>query len=232
MKKILFATLLIAAVTSVGFAQNNIYLGDSSYLPCMGEDVPEKMKEEITNVFVWMRGIRGSGSTTLHRKIFGGDVAGPVYINWFRQRLKQIRIDPSECRDIIAVLRNRKPAACAMPDLPGQRHVAWFVPDITRFEGSLLLSTLVHEAQHLSPEGRHPHIACRSNGNKDCDSDELGAYTASAVFISNVMHYCINCNDPLSKHVLSGLAVAYLSALRRLDGQAHQSFQENINEMK
>lgn len=205
----------------------------ADYQPIMGDDVPTDLQIKIRDNIAWLMHVRGNGATNLHRRIFGGDVDGRIYGEWLKKRLRQIKVDPAGCRDITRVFKKWTPGGCVRPSLFGQRHVAWLTPRAAKLSDGGLLLMVAHEAQHLAPEGRYRHSPCENPKEigKDCDRNELGAYTTTAVLVSNLANYCNNCQDEKSKKLFESLMFHMVNSLQRLEGPARESYEQNLREL-
>ncbi len=71
-----------------------------------GSDVPEKIKNQVTSDLKTMSTFSGSGTSSLHKEIFG-EVDGKTYIEWLESRISYIGLN--------ACGSDGKAVACVIP---------------------------------------------------------------------------------------------------------------------
>ena len=159
-----------------------------------------------------MARIRGTDSSPLHKKVFGGDVDGRLFLKWLAQRITKIELE----KNLEAVAQaGKKGIRFSIPfrSKPGAN------ASIIRLGyyyaiGNLAqrLGTLIHEARHndgfvhqrkaqISKEyfDQMPKpIKCTFDFYYQCDNTGVGAYGTEIIFSANVGKFCTSCTKALA----------------------------------
>ncbi len=170
-----------------------------------GENVPEKVKTQVTRDLQFMKEIQGSQTSAIHKEIFG-EVDGKAYGEWFESRVTYIGLHT--CGSATAV-------ACVIPFLGSSK--IWFTKNYTDIDHPQIAKMMVtyHEARHTETDnGNWSHARCptpfknakgedmksiwtgaKLAGEAACDITPLGSYGSSLILLKNINKFCSNCSD-------------------------------------
>jgi hypothetical protein len=154
--------------------------------------IPPELRALVNSDLSFVRSIRGSGASNLHRQVFGA-VNGQDYISFFAARVKKLNVG-DDCRTYVTSYVSGKDRA-AMQICGGYLQEA----QIGRID------TIFHEARHAAPEaanGYWRHTACPTpfyakylEGMPACDASPVGSYGIARIMLKNIEKYCVNCTD-------------------------------------
>jgi hypothetical protein len=168
-------------------------------------DVPAAVKTQITDDMAFIKGLKGSGATPLHAKIFG-QVDGELYGKFFESRVTAVGMN--DCGGGNAV-------ACVMPFFDPSK--IWLTKNYTDFDHPQIAKMMIvfHEARHTEVKnGNWSHATCPTPfldesgkdmksiwtgaslaGEPACDITPLGSYGSSTIMLKNVQKFCSNCTE-------------------------------------
>ena len=176
----------------------------SSFALTFDSDVPADVKAQVLNDLQFMKGLRGSKVTPLHKQIYGAMDGG--YFNWFDSRVTGVGMN--SCGGGNAV-------ACVIPFYDSSK--IWFTTNYTRFDHPQVAKMMVvyHEARHTEDaNGNWMHATCPTPfrapdgsdmksiwtgaslaGEPACDVTPLGSYGSSTILLKNIQKLCENCTE-------------------------------------
>jgi hypothetical protein len=180
-------------------------------LPAMAQaytfdnDVPQAVRNQITNDMAFIKTIQGSSATPLHQQIFG-KVDGATYVKFFESRVQGVGMN--DCG-------GGKAVACVIPFMDSS-HI-WLTHNYTDFDHPQIAKMMVvfHESRHTEDDnGNWSHATCPTPfldsqghemksiwtgatlaGEPACDITPLGSYGSSTIMLKNVQKFCSNCTD-------------------------------------
>ena len=147
--------------------------------------------------FAFMRGLRFSQNSPLHRKVFGSS-----YLSYLKQDLKQIvpeGILYQSCHDALicaggdGVIRVSK--RFWRVDLPQVVRASFFIHEMSHLRGSRHVGC---DSEAFSPL-HAPFSRIAVQGSQECDVDAKGAVGTQIIFLGNISHFCANCDDATKK---------------------------------
>jgi hypothetical protein len=172
-------------------------------------NVPQAVKDQILGDLEFMRGIKSTKVTPLHKEIYG-IINGDNYFNFFDSRVKSVGL--SSCGSANAV-------ACVQPFFDPSK--IWLTPNYTKFSHPQIAKMMVvfHEARHTeSQNGNWGHASCPSPfldadgrdmksiwtgaslaGQPACDSTPKGSYGSSTIMLKNIAKFCETCSDKVKE---------------------------------
>lgn len=182
-----------------------VVFSSGSFAYEFGSNVPEKVKNQVTNDLKFMKELTGSNTSALHKEIFG-ELDGKNYGEWFESRVTYIGLN--SCGSATAV-------ACVIPFMGSSK--IWFTKNYTDIDHPQIAKMMVvyHEARHTETEnGNWSHARCptpfndkdgkeiksiwtgaKLAGEAACDSTPYGSYGSSMILLKNVNKFCSNCTD-------------------------------------
>lgn len=171
-----------------------------------GEEVPEKIRTQVTNDLQLMSAYTSDQTSPLHKEIFG-EVDGKTYLDWFETRVERIGLN--DCGG------DGKAVACVIPWL-GHTKI-WLTKNYTELDHPMIakLSVLFHEARHTEVEnGYWSHARCpipftndkgkdvtsiwtgaKLAGRPSCDVTPYGSYGSALILLKNLQKHCSNCSE-------------------------------------
>ncbi len=171
-----------------------------------GEEVPEKVRQQVSNDLALMETFVGDQASALHTEIFG-DLDGKTYLDWFKKRVTRIGLH--ECSP------SGKPVACVIPWLGSSK--IWLTKYYTEADRPMVskMSTLFHESRHTEDENNNwMHAQCpkpfknekgedivskltgaKLEGQHACDRTPLGSYGSALILLKNISKFCTNCSE-------------------------------------
>lgn len=196
------------------------------------QNISEQVRLQMVDHIVYLFLVSGSGSSPLHQNLFGGDVDGSVYQEWFLSRVKSVERGTCASTSGIACGHEKKITVT-------QKWESLTSP-------ILRISLLVHEAAHAGDSGV-VHTQCpqevvtypendllprlydldsiretfqlldasASQQSLDwiqdfmygmhCDDQLNGAYVHEAVLMNNLIKFCESCSNSLKIEAKAGL---------------------------
>jgi hypothetical protein len=169
------------------------------------KDVPAEIKAQMLADLDFMKSIKGSGASPLHRKIFGA-VDGTAYYDWFDRRVTAIGMNScGSAKAVACVIPFRNPSKMWLT----QNFVKFSHPQVSR------MMIVYHEARHTESEnGNWSHATCPDPflddngkpmvsiwtgatlaGEPACDETPLGSYGSSTIMLKNIQKFCSSCTD-------------------------------------
>jgi hypothetical protein len=168
-------------------------------------NVPQAVRNQITQDMAFIKTIQGSEATPLHQQIFG-KVDGQLYGTFFESRVKGVGLNA--CGGGNAV-------ACVIPFMDSSK--IWLTKNYTGFDHPQIAKMMVvfHESRHTEvAHGNWSHATCPTPfldeqghdkksiwtgatlaGEPACDVTPLGSYGSSTIMLKNVQKFCTNCTD-------------------------------------
>lgn len=182
-----------------------LLISTQTYALSFDSDVPQAIQNQMIQDLNFMNQITGSGGTPFHKQIYG-EVAGPVYKQFFESHITSVGVD--DCGGGPAV-------ACVQPFYDA--HKMWLTQNFIKFSHPQIARLMVvyHEARHSETEHRNwGHDTCprpfldangkdmvsiwtgaKLEGQPACDSTYMGSYGSSTVLLKNISKFCTNCTD-------------------------------------
>lgn len=173
-----------------------------------GSEVPEKIKNQVTNDLKVMSSFTSNEASALHKEIFG-EVNGKIYMEWLESRITRIGLN--DCGN------DGKAVACVIPFLGHSK--IWLTKNYTELDHPMIakLSVLYHEARHTETEnGNWSHARCptpfKNEKGKDvvsiwtgavlagrpaCDITPYGSYGSALILMKNIQKFCTNCSEKI-----------------------------------
>jgi hypothetical protein len=180
-------------------------------LPCLAQaytfdrDVPQKVRDQITQDMAFIKGMQGNGATPLHKEIFG-QVDGAGYVKFFESRVSGVGMN--DCG-------GGKAVACVIPFFDSSK--IWLTRNYTDFDHPQVAKMMVvfHEARHTEDDhGNWSHATCPTPfkdadgsemksiwtgstlaGEPACDVVSRGSYGSSTIMLKNIQKFCANCTE-------------------------------------
>ncbi len=229
-----FIVVLFSSFSIIALSSSPSYAGKIGDLR-FESGVPENVKTQMIADLGFMAQVVSSGTTPLHRQIFG-EVNGASYEDWFTRRIKRIGLN--SCGSPKAV-------ACVIPFLGSDRffitrnYIDFDHPTIAR------LMVVYHEARHTETQnGNWSHAQCptpfRDANGKDyqsiwtgaslageaaCDVTALGSYGSSTILLRNISQACTNCTE---KTRLDAQLYADDQLNRVVDAASHEQISKDL----
>jgi hypothetical protein len=197
-------TLVIAAVSLLTSASAIAGKGDIRTIR-FESNVPANIKSQIIADLEFLASVQGSGTTPLHKEIFG-NVDGENYAEWFTRRIKIVGLN--NCGSPNAV-------ACVIPWMGNDRF--FITQNYIKFDHPAIARTMVvyHEARHTEADNNYwSHATCptpfRNEKGEDmksiwtgaalagqpaCDNTYMGSYGSSTILLRNINQACSNCTE-------------------------------------
>ena len=157
-----------------------------------GPGIPPELQAVFNSDLSFVKSIRGSGASNLHRQVFGA-VNGQDYISFFTTRVKKLNAG-DDCRTYVTSYVSRV-------DRDAMQACGGYLKEtqIGRID------TIFHEARHAAPEaanGYWRHATCPTpfyanylEGLPACDTSAVGSYGIARIMLKNIEKYCVNCTD-------------------------------------
>jgi len=210
--------------------------GPGPDLPCpVDSDVPERVQQQLSDDFAFIKTIRGSSASRLHREVFG-EVDGENYYKFFTSRVKSIGLD--ECGGGNAV-------ACVQPYYDPSK--MWLTQNYIKFSHPQIARLMVvfHESRHTETNhGNWMHAKCPTPfadengreytsiwtgaslaGEPACDRTAFGSYGSSMIMLKNVQKFCSSCTDKVR---MDAGIYADDQFNRVIDAQARSSIRKDL----
>jgi hypothetical protein len=181
----------------------------SAWVPdyAVDNNVPAEVQTQLRNDLAFIRSIKGTSASDLHKKVFG-NVDGSDYIRFFETRVKGIGMDVCGSTVMVACVHVYSDDASKM----------WLTENYSKFSHPQIARMMIvfHEARHTeSYNGNWLHSECPDpfrdeNGNDirsiwtgelltgppaACDMGTLGSYGISVIMLKNIQKFCSNCTD-------------------------------------
>lgn len=196
-----FVSLGLAALTlSVSLLNSN------AHAYTFDRDVPQRIRQQITNDMQFMAHLEGGEASALHREIFAETIDGQAYKRFFETRVTAVGMN--NCGSANAV-------ACVIPFRDPSK--IWLTQNYVRFDHPQIAKMMVvfHEARHTeSDNGNWGHATCPTPfvdssgqeirsiwtgaslaGEPACDETAYGSYASSMILLKNVSKFCTNCTE-------------------------------------
>lgn len=177
-----------------------LFMSASAFGFTFESTVPAAVRQQVTADMAFINGIRGETASPLHQKIFGKNVDGPTYIQFFDSRVRSIGMNSCGAENAVA---------CVNPFYGSNR--IFITSNYTQFDHPQIAKMMIvfHESRHTEDEnGNWPHANCPESfpeksiwtgaalaGQNACDSTALGSYGASLIMLKNIQEHCTNCTD-------------------------------------
>lgn len=167
-------------------------------------EVPAPVRRQLEGDLDFVKKLKGSGASPLHREIFG-PVSGSAYRRYFESRVKGVGFD--DC--------GPNAVACVSPLFDPSK--MWLTQNYVTFQHPRVARLMVafHEARHTEVDrGFWRHATCPTPfrdaqgrdvksiwtgaslaGEPACDETPYGAYGSSTVMLKNIQRFCSNCTD-------------------------------------
>lgn len=168
-------------------------------------NVEPALRNQMTQDLAFIGSVQSSSATPLHQRVFG-QVAGPVYAQWFGSRI--FSVGKNGCGSGNAV-------ACVIPYMDSNK--MWVTKNYTQFDHPQIarVSVIFHEARHSEVQyGNWSHATCpnpfRDSQGRDvtsiwtgavlagqaaCDVTPFGSYGSQTILLKNIAKNCSNCNS-------------------------------------
>ncbi|MGK5084788.1 hypothetical protein WDW37_15955 [Bdellovibrionota bacterium FG-1] len=168
-------------------------------------DVPQGVRDQITQDMAFIKAIKGNGATPLHQKVFG-TVDGVLYGKFFETRVTAVGMN--DCG-------GGKAVACVIPFYDSSK--IWLTRNYTDFSHPQVAKMMVvfHESRHTEDaNGNWSHATCPTPflddqghdmksiwtgatlaGEPACDVTSIGSYGSSTIMLKNIQKFCTNCTD-------------------------------------
>jgi hypothetical protein len=207
----------------------------SAFAYTFDNDVPEAIKNQITQDMQFIKTIQGDTASPLHKEIFG-NVDGPGYVNFFETRVTAVGMN--DCG-------GGKAVACVIPFFDPTK--IWLTQNYVRFSHPQIAKMMVvfHEARHTeSDHGNWGHATCPTPfvddkgeeiksiwtgatlaGEPACDVTPLGSYGSSTIMLKNISKFCKNCTDKVK---MDAGIYADDQFKRIIDAEARRQMQRDI----
>jgi len=169
-------------------------------------NVPENIRTQITEDMNFISQISGGEASYLHGQIFGAEVTGAAYQQFFESRVHAVGMN--NCGSSNAV-------ACVIPWRGSSK--IWLTQNYVRFEHPEIARLMIvfHEARHTEVDnGNWAHATCPvpfvdENGEEiksiwtgatlagepACDDNPWGSYASSMIMLKNISKFCTNCTE-------------------------------------
>ncbi len=171
-----------------------------------GEEVPEKIRNQVTQDLKTVSGFKSNATSALHKEIFG-ELEGKNYIEWLESRITRIGLN--DCGS------DGKAVACVIPFLGASK--IWLTKNYTELDHPMIakVSVLYHEARHTEVDnGNWSHSRCPKEfknekgedvtsiwtgaklaGRPSCDITPYGSYGSALIMLKNIQKHCSNCGQ-------------------------------------
>lgn len=189
-----FITLLALVCTSFSFGYE------------FGKEVPQKIKNQVTQDLKTVSSFKSTTSSSLHKEIFG-ELEGKNYMEWLESRITRIGLN--DCGS------DGKAVACVIPMLGASK--IWLTKNYTELDHPMIakVSVLYHEARHTEvDQGYWSHARCpkvfknekgndvtsiwtgaKLAGRPSCDITPYGSYGSALIMLKNIQKFCDNCGE-------------------------------------
>ena len=168
-------------------------------------NVPAAIQAQLRGDLDFVKSIRGSLGSRLHRQIFG-PVDGPTYAEFFASRVKHVGLGNCGSNNAVAcVYVVKNPSKMWLT----QNYIRFSHPQIAR------LMIVFHESRHTETQNKGwRHAACPNPfldengkeirsiwtgsalaGQAACDITPLGSYSSSMIMLKNISKYCASCTE-------------------------------------
>jgi hypothetical protein len=211
-------------------------LASQSFALKFDPNVTPNVQTEFAADLQFIAQIQGTTASTFHQKVFGPSVAGPAYMNFFDQRILNVRM--GNCGLSAAV-------ACVIGGIPNTMNLT---PNYTTINHPQIarLMVIFHESRHTeAAKGGWPHALCPNPFNNasgqpmksiwtgaplagmpGCDTTPAGAYGISIILLENIAHSCTNCNDKVK---MDAHLFASDQMDRIIDPKAYQALSRDLS---